>query len=159
MRILLLSTPFNSLTQAVYVHLKDLSHEVKLLYAVDLERIHQADSFPCVRDEIAGVKELLDACRPVSAHEAERIGMVDAVFEDADYYEKLHDYAVGKYDEDFIWEKQEFLEENEAKIEACKEAELKVMHPGFWDEKSPFHRLRREFVYKICPVGTPKRFG
>jgi len=104
-------------------------------------------------------KQLLDACLPISAHEAERIGMVDVVFEDADYYEKLHAYALGRYDEDFIWEKQAYLEENEAKIEACKEAELKVMHPEFWDEKSPFHRLRREFVYKICPVETPKRFG
>jgi putative two-component system hydrogenase maturation factor HypX/HoxX len=104
-------------------------------------------------------KQLLDACLPISAHEAEKIGMVDAVFEDADYYEKLHEYAVARYDEDFIWEKQAYLEENEAKIEACKETELRVMHPEFWDEKSPFHRLRREFVYKICPVETPARFG
>jgi len=66
-------------------------------------------------------QELLDACLPVSANEAKCIGMVDTVFGESDYYEKLHEYALSKYDEDFIWEKQEFLEENEAKIEACKE--------------------------------------
>jgi putative two-component system hydrogenase maturation factor HypX/HoxX len=31
------------------------------------------------------------------------------------------------------------------------------MHPEFWDEKSIFHTLRYEFVYKICPRETPKR--
>jgi len=101
---------------------------------------------------------LLEACLPISANEAKRIGMVDAVFEESDYYEKLHQYALSKYDEDFIWEKQDFLEENEAKIEACKEEELRIMYPEFWEEDSLFHKLRREFVYKICPTSTPKRF-
>jgi len=31
------------------------------------------------------------------------------------------------------------------------------MHPEFWDEKSDFHTLRQEFVYKVCPRETPKR--
>jgi putative two-component system hydrogenase maturation factor HypX/HoxX len=42
-------------------------------------------------------------------------------------------------------------------IEAKREAEIAVMHPEFWDEASEFHRLRYEFVYKICPHETPKR--
>ncbi len=104
-------------------------------------------------------KQLLDECLPISVNEAKKIGMVDEVYSDEDYEQKLHSFALSKYDDDFIWDKQEFLEENSQKIEALKEMELKVMHPEFWDEGSEFHRLRREFVYKICPTATPKRFN
>jgi putative two-component system hydrogenase maturation factor HypX/HoxX len=103
-------------------------------------------------------QKLLDACLPISANEAREIGMVDAVFAEEEYYEKLHQFALSKYDEDFIWDKQEYLEENEAKIEALKEEELRIMHPEFWEKDSLFHQLRQEFVYKTCPTKTPKRF-
>ncbi len=104
-------------------------------------------------------KKLLDECLPISVHEAKKIGMIDEVYSDEDYYEKLHSFALSKIDDDFIWDKQEFLEENSQKIEALKERELEIMYPEFWDEDSPFHQLRREFVYKICPTATPKRFN
>ncbi len=103
-------------------------------------------------------KELLEACLPISATEARKIGMIDEVFAHDDYYEKLHKFVLSKYDEEFIWEKQDFLEESREKIEACKERELEIMHPEFWEEDSPFHKLRREFVYKVCPTKTPERF-
>jgi putative two-component system hydrogenase maturation factor HypX/HoxX len=103
-------------------------------------------------------KELLEACLPISADKAKEIGMVDEVFGESDYYEMLHKFCLEKYDEDFIWDKQEFLEENEAMIEAHKEEELRIMHPEFWEKDSLFHKLRREFVYKICPTKTPERF-
>ncbi len=102
--------------------------------------------------------ELLDACLPISANEAKRIGMVDALFEDDDYYEELHRFALSRYDEDFIWKKQEYLEDNEKKIEAYKEEELRIMYPEFWEEDSLFHKLREEFVYKVCLSSTPERF-
>jgi len=62
------------------------------------------------------------------------------------------------YDDDFIWDKQEFLEENREEIEMLKERELEIMYPEFWDKDSTFHMLRREFVYKTCSRCTPKRF-
>jgi len=31
------------------------------------------------------------------------------------------------------------------------------MYPEFWEEDSDFHKLRYEFVYKICQTKTPKR--
>ncbi len=102
--------------------------------------------------------ELLEACLPISAIEAQKIGMVDAVFSDEDYYEKLHAFVLEKYDDDFIWEKQEFLEENAEKIEVLKEEEIRIMHPQFWEPDSLFHRLRKEFVYKTCLGSTPERF-
>ncbi len=43
MHILLLSTTFNSLTQAVFVHLRDRGYKVSVLYAVDLEKIPDYD--------------------------------------------------------------------------------------------------------------------
>ncbi len=103
-------------------------------------------------------KQLLDECLPISVTEAKKIGMVDEVYGE-DYYEKLHSFALSKIDDDFIWDKQEYLEENRERMEALKEKELSVMYPEFWEEESAFHRLRREFVYKVCPRETPYRFG
>jgi len=102
-------------------------------------------------------KALLDACLPLSAAYAEKIGMLDEVFAHDTYYESLHSFVCAVYDDEFLWEKQEYLEANRETIEAFKERELEVMYPEFWNASSPFHRLRREFVYKVCPVQTPKR--
>ncbi len=102
-------------------------------------------------------QELLDDCLPLSVSKAKSLGMVDEVFVSDGYYESLHTFAKHKYDDDYIWEKQDYLEENRATIEALKEKELEVMHPEFWDEQSAFHTLRQEFVYKVCPRETPKR--
>jgi putative two-component system hydrogenase maturation factor HypX/HoxX len=109
----------------------------------------------CVGADVA--QALLDDCLPLSVAKAKSLGMVDEVFAHKDYYESLHTFAKGKYDDDFIWDKQEYLEAHREKIEALKEKELEVMHPEFWDEKSDFHTLRQEFVCKVCPRETPKR--
>ncbi len=103
-------------------------------------------------------QKLLDECLPISASYAKKIGMVDEVFEASDYYEELHSFAKSAFDDDFVWEKQEFLEEHGEEIELCKEREIEVMYPEFWEEDSAFHELRREFVWKVCPTKTPERF-
>ncbi|BAF72595.1 hydrogenase maturation protein [Sulfurovum sp. NBC37-1] len=105
----------------------------------------------------AMAEKLLDECLPVSAQRAEELGMLDKVFAHENYYEELYTFALSCYDDDFLWGKQEYLEANRERIEALKEKELAVMHPEFWDEESPFHTLRREFVYKLCPRQTPQR--
>jgi len=102
-------------------------------------------------------RELLDACLPISVESAKELGMVDEVFAHEEYYEKLHSFAKSKFDDDFIWDKQDYLEEHGERIEALKEAEIEVMYPEFWDEESSFHTLRREFVWKVCPRETPLR--
>ena len=102
-------------------------------------------------------KSLLNECLPVSVSYAKELGMVDVVFSHKGYYEALHHFVSTKYNDDYIWDKQDYLEENTATIEAYKEKELEVMHPEFWDEKSEFHTLRQEFVYKVCPRKTPQR--
>jgi len=102
-------------------------------------------------------KQLLDECLPISARKAKSLGMVNEVFSPASYEKSLHTFAQSKYNDEFLWDKEDYLEENREKIEALKEKELAVMHPEFWDEKSDFHRLRYEFVYKVCPLNTPSR--
>jgi putative two-component system hydrogenase maturation factor HypX/HoxX len=107
-------------------------------------------------------KKLLDECLPISALKAKEIGMIDEVFSTKDYFKKLEEYCqeiLSDEDrfEDMLWDKQDFIEENLEKMEECKKAELKTMYPEFWDEDSEFHQLRYDFVYKICPLVTPKR--
>jgi len=102
-------------------------------------------------------QQLLDECLPISVEYAKKIGMVDEVFAHDSYYEDLHQFAKSKFDDDFIWDKQEFLEENGERIEALKEREIEIMYPEFWDKDSAFHTLRAEFVWKVCPIKTPDR--
>ena len=108
-----------------------------------------------VGDEMA--QKLLDECLPISARGAESIGMIDEVFDFENYYESLHRYALSRYDDDFLWQKQEYLETHKSEIEAHKERELEIIYPEFWEESSTFHRLRKDFVYKVCPRETPRR--
>ena len=107
-------------------------------------------------------KELLRNCLPISSSEAKKIGMVDEVFSQNNYFKNLRDFTTSlvedevNYD-DFLYDKQDYLIQNREFINTCKEIELKVMHDEFWSDKSEFHRLRYEFVYKVCPVKTPQR--
>ncbi|PLY07544.1 MAG: hydrogenase [Arcobacter sp.] len=100
------------------------------------------------------VDEVLRKCIPIGAFYANRIGMVDEVFEKEKYFSSLEFFCQklildeNKYD-DFIDEKKDFLFDNEKFINSCKENELKKMYPEFWNKGSSFHKLRREFVYKI----------
>lgn len=102
-------------------------------------------------------QELLNACLPISAKYAKETGMIDEVFEYEEYYKRLHQFSISKVDDDFLWDKQDYLEENREHIEALKEKELEIIHPEFWEAKSSFHALRQAFVWKVCPKETPAR--
>ena len=102
-------------------------------------------------------KILLNDALPISVEYAKKIGMLDLLIEETNYYEELHNYASSKYSEDYIWNKQDKIEKNKELMEQCKHNELDKMYPDFWQESSSFHTLRHEFVYKICPTKTPKR--
>ena len=102
-------------------------------------------------------EKLLNECLPLSVSQSKVLGMVDEVFSHENYYEDLHTFAKKSFEDEFIWNKQDYLEANREQIEALKEQELEVMHPEFWDEESAFHTLRQEFVYKLCPKETPMR--
>ena len=100
---------------------------------------------------------ILESCLPLSSNKAKSCKILDEVFPHDTYYENLHSYALSKYDSQFIWDKQDYLELNRAMIEQKKEEELVVMHPEFWQDSSSFHSLRHDFVHKVCPIETPKR--
>jgi len=103
-------------------------------------------------------KKLTSECLPISALKAKEIGLIDDIIKNK---EQLHQLLVQKINreefDDFLWDKEDFLEENYNLIERYKEDEIKVMYSEFWDEDSIFHTLRAEFVYKICPTATPER--
>ena len=107
-------------------------------------------------------QELLNECLPISANSAFGIGMIDEVFEGDGYFESLDAFAQKQCaDEeiysDFLYEKEDYLLDNSYLMELKKEEELKIMHPEFWDKDSSFHKLRYDFVYKVCSLETPKR--
>ena len=106
--------------------------------------------------------ELLTECLPLSANRAFEIGMADKVYEDKNYFDKLNEFAQALAEDeerysDFLYEKEVWLSKEIDTIEQKKEQELKVMYSEFWDENSPFHKLRHEFVYKTCQIQTPQR--
>jgi len=109
-------------------------------------------------------KELTEACLPVGAHRAKRLGMIDAVFPSGGYDEALSRWCEALVEDedryyDLLDAKRDLLERDAERIERCKEAELERMYPEFWDESSDFHRLRHDFVYKVCPLKAPRRIA
>jgi len=88
--------------------------------------------------------------------------MLDKVFEKENYFADVREFTQSLLEDedtydDYIYNKEDYLNDNREYINQCKENELKVMHPEFWDEESSFHKLREEFVYKVCPTQTPSR--
>ena len=101
--------------------------------------------------------KLLSDALPISVEYAKKIGMIDKVIQKSNYYEELHSFSSCVYNEDFIWEKQDRIEEDKELMDQCKRKELEKMYSEFWEKGSKFHNLRQEFVYKVCPKETPKR--
>ncbi|WP_201353252.1 hydrogenase maturation protein [Hydrogenimonas urashimensis] len=112
----------------------------------------------------AKAKEVTEACLPLSAKRAKRFGMVDAVFTAEAYETSLKKWCRELLTDeeryyDLLDAKRDRLEAERELIDACKEAELKRMYPEFWDPNSDFHRLRHDFVYKVCPSRAPTRIA
>ncbi|WP_031347787.1 hydrogenase maturation protein [Sulfurimonas hongkongensis] len=113
-----------------------------------------------VGEEKAG--ELLNECLPISANRALKIGVIDKVFEYNDYFKSLNEFAQKLCEDedvysDFLYEKEDYISQNSSQIEQKKEEELRVMYREFWEEDSSFHKLRYDFVYKVCSLQTPER--
>lgn len=112
-----------------------------------------------VNEEMAA--KLLDNALPISAAQAQKIGMVDRIYEDFIEVERFAE-ALLEDDEryyEILDSKRERLEKDEERIQESLEKELERMYPQFWDPKSIFHRLRHDFVYKVCPTATPLRLA
>ena len=106
--------------------------------------------------------KILDDALPIGTKKAKEINLVDEVLPNKEYENHLKKFCgelLSNEDEyyDFIDKKSDRLEREEKIIHNCKENELKKMHPEFWDITSEFHKLRADFVYKVCPIKTPER--
>lgn len=107
-------------------------------------------------------KQLTSECLPISVSYAKEINMIDEVFSSKDYFEELNEFCQNlvededRYD-DFLYDKEDYIEQNADAMSRCKENELEIMHPEFWNEDSSFHKLRYDFVYKVCSMRTPSR--
>lgn len=108
--------------------------------------------------------ELTAASLPISAKNAVQIGLADTLLSENDvqYFDELHHYCTALVaDEDQYYELLDakrkkindpfFLDE----MQSHREKELEQMYPSFYDADSDFNRLRKEFVYKLCPIQTP----
>lgn len=108
--------------------------------------------------------ELTDASLPISAKNAVQIGLADTLLSenDVEYFDELHHYCTALVaDEDQYYELLDakrkkindpfFLDE----MQSHREKELEQMYPSFYYADSDFNRLRKEFVYKFCPIQTP----
>jgi putative two-component system hydrogenase maturation factor HypX/HoxX len=109
-------------------------------------------------------QKLLDEALPLNASMAKKIGLIDEVFsEDMDlFFEELDKFAQDLVKDEDKWydiidKKRDLLEEDIERIEYYHKQELEKMYPEFWDKSSEFHKLRSDFVYKICPTTTPER--
>ncbi len=103
-------------------------------------------------------KRLLEEALPISAKKAKEIGMVDHLFKKFEEVEKFAlELANSERMEEILEKKEEELDEEF--IQSLLEKELEKMYPQFWDSNSEFHKRRREFVYKLCPIQTPPRLA
>lgn len=109
-------------------------------------------------------QELTENCLPLSAEHAKNIGLVDTVLSENDeaYLQELHSYCKGLCDDEDRY--YEFLDAKRQKIthtsfaeeiQCHRETELEAMYPSFYDPFSDFNRLRKDFIYKLCPIQTP----
>ncbi len=109
-------------------------------------------------------EELLENALPLTVKEAKKIGLVDEVFcEETDtFYDELDIFAQSLAEDEDAWfelldAKRQRLQKDTDLILAKHKEELNTMYSQFWEEKSSFHSLRRDFVYKKCPLSTPER--
>ena len=107
-------------------------------------------------------RKILDEALPIGTKYAKKISMIDEILPNKEYKKHLEEFCEKLLrDEDdyydFLDKKDVQLEKDEKLIYDSKESELKKMHPEFWDKKSEFHKLRADFVYKVCPIKTPER--
>ncbi|AUG79165.1 hydrogenase maturation protein [Kitasatospora sp. MMS16-BH015] len=109
-------------------------------------------------------RRLTTEALPVGAAEALRLGLVDRVGggSAAEFREWTRRQAAelagspelaGK-----LLEKQRWREADEAvkPLARYREEELARMRRNFFEPEEPYHRLRQEFVHKVCPTATPE---
>ncbi|BDY06071.1 enoyl-CoA hydratase-related protein [Ferrimonas sp. YFM] len=113
----------------------------------------------------ARARQLTQACLPVGTTQALKMGLVDKVLEEAAscYERQLSDYCLTLASDQEFHSRLKAKARTRARDEArhplaeYRRHELTKMHHCFYEPDSHYHRLRKEFVYKVCPCSTPQR--
>ncbi|TKB49876.1 hydrogenase maturation protein [Ferrimonas sediminicola] len=113
----------------------------------------------------AMARRLTEACLPVGTAQALALGLVDKVLSEARprYLGELIDYCQTLADDQQFGSRlrakaqTRSLDEAQHPLAEYRRQELTRMHHCFYEADSDYHRLRREFVYKVCPCATPER--
>lgn len=100
--------------------------------------------------------ELTQSCLPLGTKRAKTMGYVDEVFDrnKATYQQQLEAFCESLAHCDDYYELLDKKEAQRNQDESCKPLqnyrteELAFMYESFYNENSPFNRLRKEFVYK-----------
>lgn len=108
--------------------------------------------------------ELTNACLPLGAKRAKEIGYVNEVFTSnkEEYQQQLEAFcenlAQSENYYDFLDNKEHLRKKDEATkaLQSYRDEELAFMYESFYNENSPFNQLRKDFVYKRCPLKTPQ---
>lgn len=108
--------------------------------------------------------ELTQSCLPLGTKRAKAMGYVDEVL---DWNKEKYQQQLEKFCEDLAQSEEyyDILDKKEAQrnndealkpLQSYRDEELAFMYESFYNENSPFNQLRKEFVYKRCPLETPK---
>ncbi|MFF1793023.1 hydrogenase maturation protein [Kitasatospora sp. NPDC058263] len=109
-------------------------------------------------------EQLTTQTLPVGAARAERLGLVDrtaggGAAEFRGWVEREAAALAGSPELTgrLVEKKRRRAEDEEARpLADYRTEELRRMHRNFYREGEPYHRLRRDFVHKVCPVATPE---
>ncbi|MER7581963.1 hydrogenase maturation protein [Kitasatospora sp. NPDC097691] len=101
---------------------------------------------------------------PIGAEHARRIGLVDrtaggdaAAFRRWVAREAARIAASPELTGRLVDKKRRRAADEEAKpLAEYRAEELRRMHANFYRAGEPYHRLRQDFVHKVCPAGTPE---
>ena len=107
----------------------------------------------------------MNDCLPVITEKALDINLIDHVFSEnwADFHELLFDYCERLSKSDDYQQlvktkvKSRREDEKDKPLQSYRTKELALMKVAFNDEKTDYHRLRHNFVYKIVCDKTPSR--
>lgn len=111
--------------------------------------------------------ELTEQCLPVSARTAEKIGLVDVVFDSrrdtfcAEIAQMAEGLAQSEHFQAMLAEKRKkrMQDESVKALESYRREELEWMQHNFYHAHSTYHVARKNFVYKTTPLETPRHFA
>lgn len=99
--------------------------------------------------------ELIENCLPVSTYTAQKIGLIDGMFDSANFKAEITSFAeqlADNIDYEKILVKKKHIRQKDEEIKSLKQyrqEELEKMWLNFYSSDSIYHNLRKQFVYKL----------